>query len=69
MTTSHTLPVHQRPSSCYVCGTPAAETTGRPSCAHDWTNAEALAEAREHDRQVRLARTPEAAYVAQHRPY
>lgn len=62
-------PVHQRPTSCHVCGTAPRLGATRPDCSHDLTNAEAFAAADEHDRQVRLARTPEAAYVDQHRPY
>lgn len=72
-----TTPTHQLPTSCHVCGAPAAPATGRPTCSHDWTNAEALAEAREHDRRVIAAggpvyssgaRNAEAAYVAEHVP-
>lgn len=64
MTDTAAIPVHQLPTSCHVCGT-AAGATGRPSCAHNWTNAEALAEAREHDRRYLAAggRTAEARYV------
>lgn len=67
-----TVPVHQLPTSCHVCGQPAS-STGRPACAHDWTNAEALAQADEHDRRTTVvyssgATTLEAAYVAEHVP-
>lgn len=71
--TTNTIPVHQRPGSCHVCGAPASSDTGRPACSHDWTNAEALADAREHDRRVTVryssgATSPEAAYVAEYIP-
>lgn len=67
-TGSITVPVHQLPTSCHVCGAAAADT-GRPACTHDWTNAEALAEATEHDRRYLAAggRTTEARYVEQTR--
>lgn len=68
-TTTATVPTHKLPSSCHVCGTPTREGADRPACSHNFTNAEAFAAANEHDRRVRLARTPEAAYVAEHRPY
>lgn len=61
--------VHQLPSSCHVCGSEAQPDTGRPRCGHYLTNAEADAAAREHDRRTTFGRTPEAAYVAEHRPY
>jgi hypothetical protein len=67
--TGKELAAHLLPTSCHVCGTPTREGATRPACAHDYTNAEASAAADEHDRRVRLARTPEAAYVAEHRPY
>jgi len=65
------VPVHKRPSSCHVCGAPAVpdwERGSRPDCAHDWTNAEAEAEANAHDARVRPvypsgATSAEAAYV------
>lgn len=61
-----TTPAHLLPSACYVCGHAEHEDT---TLHRYWSNAAALAEAREHDAKVRLARTPEAAYVAEHRPY
>lgn len=65
---------HQLPTSCHVCGAPVPPREGatRPDCWHDLTNAEALAEARDHDRRMVAAggpvypsgaRSPEAAYV------
>lgn len=58
------VPVHQRPSSCHVCGAEASAATGRPTCSHDWTNAEALAQAREHDRRAVVTSSgAEAVYV------
>lgn len=75
-TTDTTVPVHQRPTSCFVCGA-AADDTGRPPCSHDRTNAEAFAEADEHDRRVLAAggpvyssgaRTADAAFVAAYIP-
>lgn len=44
-----TVPVHRRSTSCFVCGAPADSATERPACPHDWTNAEALADALAHD--------------------
>lgn len=72
-------PIHLLPTSCHVCGTPVPKREGasRPDCWHDLTNAEALATAREHDRQVIAAggpvyssgaRSAEAAYVAAYIP-
>lgn len=67
-----TTPTHLLPTSCYVCGTPAPEGATRPDCRHNYTNAEARAEAREHDRRVIAAggpvystgaRSAEAAFV------
>lgn len=63
---AYTTTVHQLPTSCHVCGTPAARNLtcsdcgrsgapchrARPSCTHDLTNAEADAAAREHDRRT-----------------
>lgn len=78
MTNTTATAAHQRPTSCHVCGDPAAEDTGRPTCRHNYTNAEAFTEAREHDRRVIAAGSPvysngarnaESAYVAEHRPY
>lgn len=65
--TTGPVPAHQLPTSCHVCGTVAGDT-GRPTCSHDWTNAEALAEALEHDRRTVVTysggqHTAEAAYV------
>lgn len=64
------IPVHRRPTSCHVCGAgvPNREGATRPDCWHDLTNAEADAAAAEHDRKT-IVRNPEAAYVAEHRPY
>lgn len=67
------VPVHLLPSSCYVCGAEEG-ITGRPACAHDWTNAEALAEATAHDARTTVTYSdgttnPEAHYVASVRPY
>lgn len=67
------LPVHQLPESCHVCGQHARTADGRPACAHDLTNAEADAAAREHDARTTVryssgATTPDAAYVAEHVP-
>lgn len=67
MAAAATVPVHQRPTSCHVCGS-AAVGAGRPSCSHDYTNAEAFAQAAEHDRRTTVtyssgARNAEANYV------
>lgn len=64
----NTTPMHRRPSSCHVCGDGAEPDTGRPGCAHDYTNADADTMAREYDARTTVRNT-EAAYVAQHRPY
>ena len=65
---------HLTPENCYVCGgEDHADTTA--SGGHKfWSNAEAQAEFREQDRRTKVryssgATTPEAAYVAEHRPY
>lgn len=64
------VPAHQRPENCHVCGGPEHDDT-----AHRfWSNADAMAEAAEHDRRttVRYSNgeaTPEGAYVAENRPY
>ena len=68
MYNTDTTPVHRRPSSCHVCGDGAKAETGRPACAHDYTNAEADAQARAYDARATVRNT-EAAYVAEHRPY
>lgn len=64
-------PVHLLPSSCHVCGAQEG-ITGRPACAHDWTNAEALADARAHDARTTVVyssgeTTPEGQFVAETR--
>lgn len=68
MATVADLPVHQRPTSCHVCGRAPRDGEDRPACSHDWTNAEAFADADAHDARM-VVRSPEAAYVAEHRPY
>lgn len=46
MSTTKTVPVHQRSTSCFVCG--AAEP--HPPTGHTfWSNADALADALAHD--------------------
>lgn len=62
------VPAHQRPDSCHVCGSAATASTGRPACAHDWTNAEAYAEADARDRRTTVTysggqHTAEAVFV------
>jgi len=61
---------HLAPQNCFVCGAaPHADTD------HTfWSNAAALAEAREQDRRSTHRypageTSPAAAYVAEHRPY
>lgn len=58
-------------TSCFVCGGPQhPDQPITPTSGHRyWSSADALAEARADDRRMRLARTPEAAYVAEYRPY
>jgi hypothetical protein len=67
---NNTTPVHQLPTSCHVCGTPVPQREGatRPDCWHDFTNAEALAQADAHDRRTTVtyssgATTAEGHYV------
>lgn len=61
------VPAHQRPEACHLCGVTEDRHTGTVHLF--WSNEDAMAEAAAHDAQVVLARTPEAAYVEQHRPY
>jgi len=73
-TNTATVPVHKRPTSCYVCGAAPRDGESRPPCHHNFTNAEARAEAAQMDRFHRVLypngqRTPEGAYVEDHRPY
>lgn len=79
---TNTVPVHQRPDSCHVCGRPEAEHAhpsgdtrrGYGQIGHTfWSNADAMAEAREHDRRTTFvysngATTPEAAFVEAYVP-
>lgn len=56
-------PAHQHPDACYVCGHKShPETTHR-----FWSNADAAVEFAALDAGRHWS--PEAAYVAQHRPY
>lgn len=61
---------HLAPDHCFICGGEEHADTDHKF----WSNAAALAEARENDRRrsVRYPggqTTPAAAYVAEHRPY
>lgn len=62
-------PAHLAPQNCFICGGAHADTDHK-----FWSNDTALTEAREHDRRT-VHRypggetSPEAAYVAEHRPY
>lgn len=61
---------HPAPQNCFICGGAAHADTDHTF----WSNDAALAEARERDRLTvhRYAggeTSPEAAYVAEHRPY
>lgn len=64
------VPEHLRPDSCYICG-----GAKHPETDHAfWSNTDAEKEFREaYPRRGRYsyneADTPEAAYVAEHRPY
>ncbi len=63
-------PAHLAPQNCFICGGAAHADTDH----NFWSNAAALAKAREHDRRTEHRypggeTTPEAAYVAEHRPY
>lgn len=68
-------PMHLLPTSCYICG--AREGESHEKAGHNyWSNEDASAAARQHDLRtvsgVMYASgvtTPEAAYVAEHRPY
>lgn len=53
-------------TECFVCANPPHAD----NASHGyWSTLDALTEARDHDAKVRLAETPEARYVRQHRPY
>lgn len=56
------VPAHLLPTACYVCGGQPHPTT--PLHAY-WSNAQAAVDLAE----PQTAYSPEAAYVAQHRPY
>lgn len=65
-------PAHLKPDACYVCG--HGQHGQSPGQHPYWSNADAAAEfaAEDAKRTVRYANgaaTPEAAYVAEHRPY
>lgn len=71
MTTSH-----QAPDACFVCGgTDHGATFTETGKGHNfWSNADAKAEFAAADAQTTVrysdgTTTPEANYVAQHRPY
>lgn len=66
---SATLAIHQLPTSCYVCGGAPRPGETRPSCEHNFTNAEAIAEADAIDARTPYAGVAEARYVRTHRPY
>lgn len=55
-------PPHKRPTSCHVCGRPPLKGQQRPACGHDYTNAEARAEAAAYDARV-VTYDPAAKYV------
>lgn len=67
-------PAHLRPEACFVCGY-GKMSHGKAGQHEFWSNAEARAAAAAEDakRQPPVyssgARTAEASYVAQHRPY
>lgn len=74
MAQSTTTPPHLRTDHCFVCGQ-SKHVDGTSRGGHRfWSNADAQSEARATDRRTTVsyssgATTPEAAYVAQHRPY
>ncbi|MDD4865727.1 MAG: hypothetical protein PHQ28_00920 [Mycobacterium sp.] len=64
------MPAHLAPQNCFICGAVAHTDTTHTF----WSNAAALARAREHDRRSvhrypAGETSPAAAYVAEHRPY
>lgn len=65
MTTS----THLAPDHCYVCGHEAHSDTTPTGGHRFWPNAAAAVEFVTEGRKQRTTYSPEAAYVAQHRPY
>lgn len=60
---------HLAPDRCYVCGG-VRHSDGTGSGDHKfWPNADAAAHFAREDRKQRATFSPEAAYVAEHRPY
>lgn len=84
MSTVAELPAHQRPENCHVCGRSESEHASTQQqlerrgygsiTGHTfWSNADALTEAREHDRRTTVrysngATNAEAAFVAEYVP-
>ena len=65
---------HLAEDRCFVCGDTEHSDQTAQGGHRFWSNADAAAEARDADRRTRVRystgeTTPEAAYVAQHRPY
>lgn len=65
---------HLAPGHCYVCGGPEHDDTTPMGGHRFWSNKDAEAEFRDQDRLTipvysNGTTTPEANYVAQHRPY
>lgn len=61
-------PAHLAPDACYVCGHGEHEDTTPAGGHRYWSNRDAAREFREAD-TGRVARSPEAAYVEEYRPY
>lgn len=62
-------PAHLLPDACFVCGgRPEAHRESGSAPHRYWSNADALAEAEAYDARM-VVRSPEAAYVAEYRPY
>lgn len=68
---NRSTPQHLAPERCFLCGGEEHEPTDEHKF---WSNAAAMAEARSRDTATTHvfpsgATSPEAEYVAQHRPY
>lgn len=63
------VPAHLEPDSCHICGGKKHPPAGESGHTF-WSNAEAEKHFAEEDRRMSPVNySPEAAYVAQHRPY
>lgn len=67
MVNTKTTPAHLTPNACFVCGEQSHADTTKSGGHKFWANHEANAHFCEPDGQG--AYSPEATYVATHRPY